>query len=790
MPYRDSRRSGRPRIIKHLIGEEVVFDSDLYQRLRKNLKNSNSSEYNYYKNNVSWNPSNVNTGLKKANISDNKKIENGKTLADQVVEGKYGLIHNELFRTTPHRPGVLSYIHNIEIPQDDAANFGGLNKKEIWLSEGHLLVLNGGRVNEHFNGSKWKAIDSFSAPLRQVKIPLNPKIPPPFPIQLTDDGPIHFVGRIQIPFCSQFLNDSLCVFPNDVTQGNNFSATNSTKSNKTKKNEVIFDGYRYPAPQSFLVNQMNRTFFNPFPNASFQPFSGSIENTNKSDVDEDNLSLYYPPPYSFEYKNNYSNPVLPGPLVPGIILPPPPNFFGRLDTNTHDTPEDTNNAVLKDYLKNLTVMKHIIPFTNKIENKSIASNVLNRKPIIKDTNNTVEIKTLKTKNSTVLQTIRENTNINYSEKRTTLNIPSTRTQPDKTKKYSSFSMPQNPKKMKSNTVYYEYFDSSNRTQQKNGDYSSTTLSPSLATIAYEMLSLKLHANNSSSNIKRPSSYFSNTYENTPYIVYNENNQFGHSTEFNKEIETIRKTLHYFDTTIPSCKSKYKSNFKSTALSQIQPIYANVNPTDYRRTVNDDFKLRDPNVQFYDATSIFTRKKEHSFNSQMIQKLNKVGSVNIEDQYINSKTENENPHVYYTVITNSKLNHFETPNLYSLKQFNDHVVSNPRIYNNGASGYHQQLYLTSRSPLQTSSVYSKASVSPNYQFDRHYILPQTFKQTTNYSPKNQQHTTVPYLGENIFVNYRHSFPVFNSDSEIYRYNGMKSYIQYQHTIEDKNVFNRS
>ncbi|XP_058468116.1 uncharacterized protein LOC131440657 isoform X4 [Malaya genurostris] len=231
--------SGRPRIIKHLIGEEVVFDSDLYQRLRKNLKNSNSSEYNYYKNNVSWNPSNVNTGLKKANISDNKKIENGKTLADQVVEGKYGLIHNELFRTTPHRPGVLSYIHNIEIPQDDAANFGGLNKKEIWLSEGHLLVLNGGRVNEHFNGSKWKAIDSFSAPLRQVKIPLNPKIPPPFPIQLTDDGPIHFVGRIQIPFCSQFLNDSLCVFPNDVTQGNNFSATNSTKSNKTKKNEKI-----------------------------------------------------------------------------------------------------------------------------------------------------------------------------------------------------------------------------------------------------------------------------------------------------------------------------------------------------------------------------------------------------------------------------------------------------------------------------------------------------------------------------------------------------------------------
>lgn len=48
--------------------------------------------------------------------------------------------------------------------------------------------------------------------------------------------------------------------------------------------------------------------------------------------DEEDQSIYYPPPYSFVYKSNASGAAVPpGPLVPGIILPPPPDFFAPLD---------------------------------------------------------------------------------------------------------------------------------------------------------------------------------------------------------------------------------------------------------------------------------------------------------------------------------------------------------------------------------------------------------------------------------------------------------------------------
>lgn len=59
-------------------------------------------------------------------------------------------------------------------------------------------------------------------------------------------------------------------------------------------------------------------------------------------------SFLQPPPYSFVYKSNYTNPVEPGPLVPGIILPPPPNFFGRLnekeETAVKSTPSTTTTT--------------------------------------------------------------------------------------------------------------------------------------------------------------------------------------------------------------------------------------------------------------------------------------------------------------------------------------------------------------------------------------------------------------------------------------------------------------
>lgn len=189
-----------------------------------------------------------------------------KTLAQQIYEGKYGLIHTELFNDIPPRPGIISYNINPEVPKDNINNLGGLDPDEIWLAENHLLVLRGGNFSN--KKVKWSFIDNYVAPLRQVKIPENPKIPPPFPIQLEDNGPIDFVS-------------------------------------------------------------VNGTTWNPMIPPPFPPILGPAPpNTT---FDEDDQSLYYPPKYDFEYAQENSTRVPPGPLVPGIVLPPPPYFFGPLE---------------------------------------------------------------------------------------------------------------------------------------------------------------------------------------------------------------------------------------------------------------------------------------------------------------------------------------------------------------------------------------------------------------------------------------------------------------------------
>lgn len=144
---------------------------------------------------------------------EKKKDDSKKTLSDQVAEGKYGLIQNELFQKPPKRPGILSYATNPEVPNDTAANLGGLSNDEIWLSEDHLLVLKGGSLNAESRDEPWKPIDDYEAPLRQVKIPDNPEIPPPFLVQLEENGPIEFIGNNQMPLINPFTNESILLFP-------------------------------------------------------------------------------------------------------------------------------------------------------------------------------------------------------------------------------------------------------------------------------------------------------------------------------------------------------------------------------------------------------------------------------------------------------------------------------------------------------------------------------------------------------------------------------------------------
>ncbi|ENN83033.1 hypothetical protein YQE_00607, partial [Dendroctonus ponderosae] len=123
-----------------------------------------------------------------------------KTLSQQVADGKYGLIQKELFKKQPKRPGIISYAPNSEVPKDNIATLGGLTKNDIWLAENHLLVIKGGAYPPHDDSKQdyisqiWQPIDDYSAPLHQVKIPKNPAVPPPFPVQLSDDGPLQILG--------------------------------------------------------------------------------------------------------------------------------------------------------------------------------------------------------------------------------------------------------------------------------------------------------------------------------------------------------------------------------------------------------------------------------------------------------------------------------------------------------------------------------------------------------------------------------------------------------------------
>lgn len=139
------------------------------------------------------------TGAGRENRQQKLEDEEKKTLSQQVADGKYGLIQKELFSTPVKKPGVISYERNSEVPKDNIKNLGGLQKNEIWLAENHLLVLNGGSFSPYEDRTEhspplWPPIDDYNAPQRQVKIPAHPKVPPPFPVQLTEGGPLQLLG--------------------------------------------------------------------------------------------------------------------------------------------------------------------------------------------------------------------------------------------------------------------------------------------------------------------------------------------------------------------------------------------------------------------------------------------------------------------------------------------------------------------------------------------------------------------------------------------------------------------
>lgn len=301
--------------------------------------------------------------LAKTSSKDLKKDERSKTLSDQIAEGKYGLIEKEIFTKAPKAPGIISYKTNSETPDDNEKTLGGLSKDEIWLAEDHLLVLKGGITNDkkkNENENDWVPIDDYEAPKRPVKIPLNPKVPPPFPVQLTENGPLQFIGHNQFSIFNPYTNET-GLFANvngHITPFNKANDNNSKNTptglgavkttSKDKIHEVI-----PPPPWLFHNSYKDVDLLKHFP---FNlPLPDQALNRTE-EFDEDDPSLFYPPPYSFVYKINYTNLAPVGPLVPGIILPPPPDFFSvynpEEDKKPIKTPLDAYHRIKEIQLNN------------------------------------------------------------------------------------------------------------------------------------------------------------------------------------------------------------------------------------------------------------------------------------------------------------------------------------------------------------------------------------------------------------------------------------------------------
>ncbi|XP_047003889.1 extensin-2, partial [Schistocerca americana] len=327
-----------------------------------------------------------------AEDDDDADDEDSKTLSQQIADGKYGLIQKELYGEPPARPGIVSYAANPEVPRDTARTLGGLRPSEVWLAEDHVLVLRGGAfaAPERTEKPPWPPIDDYHAPPRQVRLPARPRVPPPFPVQLADGEPPRLLGnqsraRPRPPFFAPpfpfpgpgaanatrdgaappYLYPPPGNFPPGgavPTPAGNGSLSPPPYPFPPPRNGSLYGppAGPFPPPPFFFPGPYgppptgnatfpppgNGSFPFPFPfpvngslppgfpvlppGAALLPPPGLFNDT----FDEDDMSIYYPPPYDFYYPTDNTTQVPPGPLVPGIVLPPPPNFFGPLDNET------------------------------------------------------------------------------------------------------------------------------------------------------------------------------------------------------------------------------------------------------------------------------------------------------------------------------------------------------------------------------------------------------------------------------------------------------------------------
>lgn len=401
-PPSDSNTAESQRTVKRLIGGHMKIRPDKeYGSVKNSLAFDGKTETGKFAGviasdqsggAVGWNQGIWDDGMLMSSAGEGKDAaktkeddEDKKTLSDQVAEGKYGLIQNEIFSKAPKRPGIVSYEPNSETrAKDNIQNLGGLKKEEIWLAEDHLLVLTGGSYPERTKENErrpWPPIDDYEAPRRQVKLPQKPKVPPPFPVRLSDDGPLVFLtpnGSIPAPIFPPFFEGegegALPPPPFPFAPGPPYPPSEH-QGNSTAGGTPLpippfpfLPGNASEGPFPFPPS-MNGSFPEGFPpGAAFLP-----PPSNQSDLyDEDDPSIYYPPPYNFSYRADYKSNVPAGPLVPGIILPPPPDFFAPLeDKSSTEAPRTTNRPTATYVRPKATVKPSSIPsvYRNKYKTR-------------------------------------------------------------------------------------------------------------------------------------------------------------------------------------------------------------------------------------------------------------------------------------------------------------------------------------------------------------------------------------------------------------------------------------
>ncbi|XP_055585718.1 uncharacterized protein LOC129738523 [Uranotaenia lowii] len=832
-------RSGHARTVERLIAGHMFSNYKDVKSTGFDLKNSKRSRItsrdkplnnNSIDNDVVLLTASAGGGDKKqVSSNSSKKDESKKTLSDQVAEGKYGLIHTELFQTKPVRPGVLSYKSNSEVPNDNSKNYGGLNDKDIWISEAHLLVLKGGSVNENDNKPAWKAIDDYEAPTRQVKIPPNPKVPPPFPVQLTDNGPLQFIGNNQLSVYNPFTNQSVFLFSSDRIP--DIQSVDLNPKNNSG------NGYQYPPPVSLPINAPNQTFSNPFlnlpPLPPLEPGSGSFDEQNNTDIDNDDPSLFYPPPYSFEYKSNYTNVVAPGPLVPGIVLPPPPNFFSLLEPETKPikTPLDVlyriNDMKLRERLKiNTTTIRtnNNIMMKNTTQVSTIKPSV--KQPLkIETPNYYIEIEKAqvqglsppKPNDTTILKTV----NAPVKKQPTVVSAIQPTKKPLKNKtnapprtqlhKIIDTTVPPlitfNQQNLNhGNPIYFEYFDARTPVVNSYDNIVLTTSAPTLTTTSVNLLNNHYRTSTfkppflENSGNKKPSKTYlpskNKDFLYTPQDI--ENLRLQTMREFSREIETIRQTLRLYKNSVPLI-----SNYRTPKRRPIhiefdrQPLVPRV-PT-YTTTVAahvpphvpynapqilPEVAMRTTTASISDfqrgVNSYAVSNSQFSNSNPQIYDKHAAYSVNnYRDDTVNVGITSLKPQLDYPSFTTVRPIYYNHPSSwYAIENFGAHQIPKPLIYNNGASGYNQRVYLPDKLNYQpnvpANSMKTKQQTSQQYEMKNQMQHPNGAKQQL------QQNVNEPYLEKDILINYKNPLPVIDPDSEYLPYNGKKSHqvIQYQ------------